>query len=121
MMARIAAWLTDTTQAITTGGSSNAYTATTSQSPATLPDGFTVYLLPNHDNTGAATLNVDSLGAKDLRITSGTALEAGAITTNAPFLARYRSASDEFLIDNGVDVLAAIGRGICCRYWHKLA
>jgi microcystin-dependent protein len=102
MMAAEAVWLADTHRAITTGGSSNAYTVT-SNGPLTvsIPDGFRIYCLPNHTNTGASTLNVDSLGAKNLRITSGTSLSAGDIVVNRPFIATFRNASDEFLIDSG--------------------
>jgi hypothetical protein len=100
MMAAEAVWLADTHQAITTAGSSNAYTATSNHAlTGTIPDGFRVYLIPNHTNTGAATLNIDSCGAKNLRATSGSDLAAGELVINRPFTATYRTASDEFLID----------------------
>ena len=100
MMAAEAVWLADTHQAITTAGSSNAYTATSNHAlTGTIPDGFRVYLIPNHTNTGAATLNIDSRGAKNLRATSGSDLAAGELVINRPFTATYRTASDEFLID----------------------
>ena len=99
MMARIKAWLADTTQVIATTGSSNAYVASSTQSFASLVDGARVYLLPNHTNTGAATLALDSLTAKPLRSASATALSAGAILVNRPFTATYYATGDEFLID----------------------
>jgi hypothetical protein len=102
MMAEEAKWLADTQKAITSTGSSNAYAVTTSHSLSAYPDGFQVYVLPNHDSTGAATIDVDGVGAKALRAVSGEALPSGAIKTNRPFTARYRTASDEFLIDVGV-------------------
>ncbi len=99
VMARVAEWIHDLVVAKTTGGSSTAYTATTKQSPSTLPDGFTVYLMPHATNTGACTLNVNSLGAKNLRITSGSNAAAGDVVINKPILATYRAATDEYLIN----------------------
>lgn len=100
MMAAEARDVADTRKLITTAGSSSAYTASTSTQPGSYVDGWTVYLKPNHSNTGAATLNLDSLGAKALRSVSGTAMAAGEIVINRPFTARYDSTGDEFLVDN---------------------
>lgn len=102
MMAAEAVDLADTRKPITSTGSSNAYAVTTSTTFTSYIDGLTVLVLPNHDSTGAATLNVDGLGTKNLRAISGQDLKAGSIVTNRVFTARYRAASDEFLIDAGV-------------------
>lgn len=45
-------------------------------------DGIVIYWLPSHTNTGAATLNVNGLGALAIVDQSGNPLVAGAIVTN---------------------------------------
>ena len=99
MMARVSDFIGDLLELKTTGGSSTAYTVTATQSPASLPNGFTVYLLPHATNTGTCTLNVNSLGAKALRLVSGSNAAAGDIVINKPIHATYYETGDEFLID----------------------
>ncbi|MGB1566393.1 MAG: hypothetical protein ACPHA6_12220 [Paracoccaceae bacterium] len=99
VMARVSEFLSDLLTLKTTGGTGAAYTVTATQAPASLPDGFTVYLLPHATNTGTCTLNVSSLGAKPLRITSGSNAAAGDILINKPIRATYYLTGDEFLID----------------------
>lgn len=53
--------------AITTAGSSNAYTLTTGLSLAALASGQRFCVKWNHTNSGSATLNVDGLGAKTIK------------------------------------------------------
>jgi len=99
VMARVSEFLSDLLTLKTTGGTGAAYTVTATQAPASLPNGFTVYLLPHATNTGTCTLNVSSLGAKPLRITSGSNAAAGDIVINKPIRATYYLTGDEFLID----------------------
>lgn len=99
MMARHAEFISDLLGLKATAGTGAAYTVTATQSPASLPDGFTVYLLPHATNTGTCTLNVNSLGAKPLRLTSATNATAGDIKINKPIRATYYLSGDEFLID----------------------
>lgn len=101
MMARIAELRSDMLELKATGGTSTAYTVTATQQPSTLPNGFTVYLLPHATNTGSSgcTLNVNGLGAKPLRITSASNAAAGDIKINKPIHATYYETGDEFLID----------------------
>lgn len=68
---------------ITTGGSSNAYTLTTGLSLAAYVSGQVFWIKASFANTGAATINVDSLGAKDLRKTASVALASGDIASGA--------------------------------------
>ncbi|WP_414899348.1 hypothetical protein [Rhizobium cremeum] len=58
-------------------GTANALTATLSPVPPSLPDGMMVLLLVGSTNTGAATLNVNTLGADAIVNTNGGALIAG--------------------------------------------
>ena len=64
MMAAIAKWRDDQAGQLTTAGGTTAYTLTTNQGIDALADGIRVHAVINATNTGASTLNVDSLGAK---------------------------------------------------------
>lgn len=68
--------------AITTTGSANSYVLTTGLSLAAYVSGQSFIIKPNFANTGAATINVDSLGAKDLRKNGTTALASGDLATD---------------------------------------
>ena len=99
VMARVSEFLSDLLTLKTTGGTGAAYTVTATQQPASLPNGFTVYLLPHATNTGTCTLNVNGLGAKPLRLTSAANAAAGDIVINKPIHATYYETGDEFLVD----------------------
>jgi hypothetical protein len=108
-MAGVAGWFKDTNGSITSGGSSNSYTITSNTS-WTLATGIRISAKANHSNTGAATLSVNSLGAKALRITgaagSDVALHAGTIIENGHYNFRYdaaaNSAAGAWLVENPV-------------------
>jgi len=73
-----------------TSGSSNAYTATSSPTISGYVEGQVFFFEANHTNTGAATINIDSKGAKNIRKGNGaTALSAGDITTGVNYLIHY--------------------------------
>lgn len=61
-------------------------------------DGVIVYFKAGNDNTGASTINVDSLGSKDLVDFQGNALVGGEIITGGYVIARYRNSTDDFEI-----------------------
>lgn len=66
----------------TGAGSSNAYTLTLSPAITAYAAGQRFYFFANHTNSGAATLNVNAVGAKNIRKGDGSiALESGAITS----------------------------------------
>lgn len=71
--------------ALATAGSSNTYTLTPNRTVAAYADGQHFRAEANHTNTGAATLNVSSLGAKSIVLTDGSALYAGAITSGGKY------------------------------------
>jgi len=98
VMARVSEFLSDITSAKTTAGTGAAYTVTATQQPASLPDGFTLLILPHADNTGTCTINVNGLGAKALRSTSAENMAAGVLKANQTALITYRQSSDEFLV-----------------------
>lgn len=84
MMAAVAAYLQQTNSTIATGGAANAYTVTSPTGFAftAYAAGMTLSFKANHTNTGAATLNVDGLGAKAIKKGVSTALAAGDIVIN---------------------------------------
>ena len=62
---------------IVTAGAGNAYTITSNQGIAAYADGLRFTFRADRNNTGAATLNVDSRGAKALRKVTGGAWPTG--------------------------------------------
>lgn len=79
MMGGVARMYAELGGAITSGGSSNAYTLTTSSSHSTLATGDIFRFEANHTNTGAATMTVDSSATDSIVMPDGDALAAGAI------------------------------------------
>lgn len=61
-------------------------------------DGVTVMFKAGNSNTGASTINVDSLGAKALRDNNDTALVGGEIIAEGYVIARYNAVNDRFEI-----------------------
>lgn len=103
VMAAIAMYRDDTSGMITTGGTT-AYTFATSQGLTTLTDGFKIAFTCNATNTGASTLNVDSLGAVALQKVKGTDLLSGELVAGCVYTATYDSASTAaWVIHGGVD------------------
>lgn len=86
---------------ITTGGSANAYTLTTGQTLTAYADKQSFWIKASFANTGAATLNIDAIGAKNLRkLVQGTltALSSGDINSGDYLRVVYNSASDVIVI-----------------------
>jgi hypothetical protein len=77
--------------AITTTGSANAYVLTTGLSLAAYVSGQSFLIKANFTNSGAATINVDTLGAKSLVKGASTALASGDITSGAIYHIAYDS------------------------------
>lgn len=76
------------------GGSANAFTVTNSTPLTSLTDGLSIDWIPNHTPTGAATLNVDGLGAKAIRDTDGVATLAGFIFSGTIVRTVYNASGD---------------------------
>ena len=103
LMASVAEWRDDTNGTLASAGGTTAYTLTTNQTFAALAAGLHVVFQVNATNTGTTTLNVDSLGAKPLRVTAGAELVAGDIGINKTYRATYyTSNSGEWIIHSGV-------------------
>lgn len=100
MMADSKKWQLDWS-GIVTAGTSNAYTITSNQGIAAYADGLRLCFRADRNNTGAATLNVDTRGAKSLRKVTGGALAAVAaddIVAEAVYDVVYDLSSDVFVI-----------------------
>ena len=76
----------------------NTITATTSPAATSLLDGQLVMLKPAADNTGAVTLNRDSLGAKDVVSLGGAALVSGDLKSTSIYLLRYYSTGNQYRV-----------------------
>jgi len=63
-------------------------------------DGTIVTFKAGNTNTGASTVNIDSLGAKALRDSTDTALVGGEIIADRYITIRYNSTNDRFEIVN---------------------
>jgi hypothetical protein len=108
MMARWAAWLTQVGGTVTYGGSSNAYTATSpsGHALAAYAAGIVYALKANHTNTGAATINIDTLGVKSIVTPSGAALVAGDLVSGGLYLLIYDGTNFQLLNTTTVDFSA---------------
>jgi hypothetical protein len=88
-----------------TAGTSNAYTLTTNSTHAALADQSLLVFRADRANTGAATLNVDSLGAKSMRI-NGAALASGNLVADVLYAAVYNATDDAYDILGGMGTMA---------------
>lgn len=109
MMAATAKFRDDIAGAIVTGGTATAYTVTSYQNFDTLAhlNGQMIAFAPNATSTNAVgvdvTLNVDSLGAKSLRMTPGVALPGGTLVSGTPYIAVYNNSDGVFYLQNMVN------------------
>jgi hypothetical protein len=83
VMAALARYRSDTDGVNASTGSANAYVLAASRVMTAYAQGDRYCFEANFANTGAATLNVDSLGAKDIKRLDGSALLAGDIQSGA--------------------------------------
>lgn len=92
-MAAVAKYRDDIAGAITTGGTSTAYTVSSYQGYDTLAnmDGKVIAFTPHATNGGTTTLNVDGLGAKPLRSAPSVELPAGTLILGTPYVATYNN------------------------------
>lgn len=96
-MAGVAGWLKDTNGTITSGGSANGYTITSNIAYAALATGIVLGFKANHTNTGAATLTLNALTSKAIRIftTAGdVAVPADSIMSGGQYMVRYDAAAN---------------------------
>ncbi len=96
-MAAFSAFTTGLQYVGTTTGTANTYAVTIADVTAYV-NFLSLVVQINVTNTGASTINVSSLGAKDIRRPDGTALEAGDLTINTLVGMRYNSAAGYFVL-----------------------
>lgn len=96
--------LPTSTAALTTGtatlgtesGSGNGYVLTMPDTRLANADGDEIVFLATHTNTGAATANVDTIGAVPLVRADGSAMEANDIVSGLFYVARYDNTNTRF-------------------------
>ena len=76
-------------KATATTGSANAYVLSSGLSLTAYATGLTLRIIPNFTNSGAATINVDGLGAKSITKLGATALASGDITSGRTYTLVY--------------------------------
>lgn len=94
----LARWFRDTNGSITATGSSNAYAITSTRTISALANNIIMTWTANFTNTGAATLNLNSLGAKSIKRFNGSALAAGDIISGQPVTVVYKSSPDQWFM-----------------------
>jgi hypothetical protein len=103
-MAAVVKFRDDNNGSITTAGTSTAYTASSSQSFDTLAhlDQQQIAIVPHATRGSAPTLNVDGLGAKPIRNSTGVSVASGALLQGTPYRLTYYNAAGEFILEGGV-------------------
>jgi hypothetical protein len=91
----------------TASGSSNAFTVTSSRTIAALFDNLTLCFSANHTITGAATLNLNGIGAKSLKRFNGNALASGDIVSGQPVHVLYKLSADVFYMVSAAAALTS--------------
>src|ERR1041384_4835236 len=81
----------------TSTGSANAYAITYTLGPVSYASGEIFAFVANFSNTGAATLNVNSLGAKPITHVDGSALNANDIVSGSTVMCCYTGASFQLI------------------------
>ena len=93
----------------TDSGAADAYVVTMPYTPTAYTDGMLVAFKAGNANTGACTVNVDSLGAKSIKRQDGSAPIAGDIAANKIVELRYNSTSGYFEIQGSIGATAGAG------------
>jgi hypothetical protein len=103
LMSSVAKYRDDTAGSLVTSGTSTAYTLTTNQvfSSLTVLDGQELTIRFNAANGASPTLNVDTLGAKAIRINASTAVPTGFIEAGSIWRVTYDDSIPAFIL-NGV-------------------
>lgn len=96
----------------TAAGSPNTYTVTLVPAPTAYATGQVVGLVMPNQNTGSATININGLGAKTIRL-GGTSLFAGAFTTSSVVGMQYNGTQFDIIYSSDLFAQAAtIGKAV---------
>ncbi len=122
VMAAAAKYRDDISGAITTGGSSTAYTVSSYQSFDSLANmnGAMIAFTPHETNGATVTLNVDGLGAKPLRWATGVELQSNTLILGTPYVATYNNSNSEWVLQ-GFSNPYGIPLGAGIDYWGTTA
>lgn len=82
----------------TTGGVADTYTLTPSPAATAYADGDVYYIEASATNTGASTIDVSGLGARDITRPNGVALQAGDLTSGQVYSIIYESSASDFYL-----------------------
>ena len=98
--ARLKRWYEDVSAVNSLAGGTTAYTLAASRTISAYAAGDHFVAVCNATNTGASTLNVDSVGAKNIVTTSQTALGANQLIANGIYVFSYDATNDVFICLN---------------------
>lgn len=84
----------------TLGGSADTYTLTSGYALSAYAAGQVFLVEVNATNTGASTIDIDSVGAKAITRVDGSALRAGDMVAGGFSLLAYESGGDDFCLLN---------------------
>ena len=121
MMAAMAKFRDDIAGMITTGGTSSAYTVTSNQTLTALTDGFVIAFVPHTTNAAGATLSVDGLTARNLRLETGVSLPASTLIAGTPYTATYDSSNTEWLLHGYYSAPSSLPLGAILPYTGSTA
>ena len=94
--AAIRRWQADNNGSIVSTGAANTYTLAPNSSYTSLFNGLTVTFQPHQDNTGAVTVTVGSLAARNIVDSRNNALTGGEIQFGAPVTIIYSTSTGNF-------------------------
>lgn len=83
-------------------GLTNAYVVSVSSAVTAYSDGFSFFFKPLHNNSGASTLNVNTLGLKAIVRPDGTAVQLNDIVANQILKLTYNSSYNGFQLDTDI-------------------
>lgn len=101
VMADVIQYIKDNGGALDTTGSASAYVATTSATWSAYADDLGLVFRANHSNVGAATIDVDSNGAKAIKKITGDGVAdvaAGDIQSGGVYPISYDAGNDYFIL-----------------------
>ena len=96
VMSHLADFHGDVTGGTATTNSGNDYSLTTNDGVSAYAAGQLYAFACNAANTGAATLDVNTIGAKDLEKAHDVALESGDLEANGVYIVAYNATDDTF-------------------------
>ncbi|TGN75975.1 phage tail protein [Bradyrhizobium yuanmingense] len=122
-MAALAKYRDDVTGAITTSGTSTAYTVASYQVFNSLANmgGKVIAFTPHTTNGATVTLNVDGLGAKPLRSAPSVELPAGVLVQGTPYVALYNNSDQAFYLQSFFSNPYSIPIGASIDFWGTTA